>query len=131
VLRTQFDNTKVSRSNALVSIWKLCHVFCHWTWPGVLPRTSRYGLKVEGLLAFTWTCHPQLVNQILFQRVNQIHKMLNLPTKLIAVCTKCTATISPPLSFAWFVFTLWCLIMFWVHVMHVLDMLWVSGVLNM
>jgi hypothetical protein len=37
----------------------------------------------------------------------------------------------PSLPFAPFVFTLQFLITFWVHVMHILYMLWVSGACNM
>jgi hypothetical protein len=35
------------------------------------------------------------------------------------------------LPFALFIFTLKYLIMFWVHVMHVMNMLWVLGICNM
>jgi hypothetical protein len=58
--------------------------------------------------------------------------MLNRAKKLNAVSTKSTAVIfSPSLPFALFVFSWWYLNMFWVHVIWVLDMLWVLGVCNM
>ncbi len=57
-------------------------------------------------------------------------KMLNRPKKVNAVSTKTTEVIfSPSLPFALFVFALWFLNTFSIHVMHVLNMLWIP--LNM
>jgi hypothetical protein len=66
-----------------------------------------------GVILFFW---------VLFSSGGEGWKILNRPKEMSAVSTKILLRFFRPICpFARFIFTLWCLGMFWVHVMHVMN----------
>ncbi len=110
---------------------------CFLTWlPSILPPSVTNNYLQWPLQLHTFPTKSKwlgLIKQlhITFHSYNPPSlKMWNRPKKLNAVSTK-SKVFSPVCSLPYFVFTLWYLNTTWVHVMHVLDMLWVWRVCNM